>query len=80
MLSNFKLPETNTLPVNWPLSVPFRDDKFDTDDETAVNELDMFSSSVRFASICAAVSGAPLVSLLVIAILYYSCIILLLHK
>jgi hypothetical protein len=62
--------------VNWPLNVPVRDDKFDTDDETAVNELDMFSSSVRFASICAAVRGAPLRILLVIAILYYTCMVL----
>ena len=72
------LPETNTLPVNWPLNVPVRDDKFDTDDETAVNELDISCNTIKFASISAAVNGLPLafvpVCLVIIAILYYSYI------
>jgi hypothetical protein len=66
---NFKLPEINALPVNCPLSVPCNVDRLDTDAETAPNELDIFSNSVRFASISAAVIGLPFMSLLVIAIL-----------
>jgi hypothetical protein len=73
ILSNFKLPEINALPVNCPLSVPCNVDRLDTDAETAPNELDIFSNSVRLASISTAVIGEPFVSLLVIAILYYTC-------
>jgi hypothetical protein len=66
----FKLPEISALPVNCPLSVPCNVDKLDTDAETAPNELDIFSNSVRFASISAAERGLPFGILLIIAILY----------
>ena len=77
-LVNLALPETNTLPVNCPLKVPLKDDKFDIDADTDVNELDIFCNTPKFASISSAVSGLPLafgpVCLVIIAILYYSYI------
>ena len=71
------------LPVNCPLSVPCNVDKLATDADTAkkepviraVNEPDVSSKIVKFASISPAVSGEPLGILLNIAIFYISCII-----
>ena len=64
------LPEISALPVNCPLNVPCKVDKFDTDADTDVNELDIFCNISKFASISCIVRGAPLISLLIIAILY----------
>jgi hypothetical protein len=85
MLSNLKLPEIKTLPVNCPLNCPLSEDKFATDDDTDVNvefklsvvvynvftELETFSSIVRLASISAAVKGLPFGILLLIAMVFY---------
>jgi hypothetical protein len=39
MLSNLKLPEIKTLPVNCPLSCPLKVDRLATDEDNDVNEL-----------------------------------------
>ena len=77
ILSNRRLPDTKTLPVNCPLNCPLKDDKFDTDEETATNvefilftELDTLDKISKLPSISAAESGAPFGILFIIAILY----------